>query len=248
MTVPPATETRAPEPEGDDDTLTNYYRSLFPAAGDLAVAEMVRLYRDHKAASRDFFRLYCAGMGIEPDQFQGLPAGQHPADLVAGEREKLLDELREMRLSRDKWYSEAQAARNQQLELERQAERAQAAANEWRTRLGRRERELLDLAYEAWTVIANAGHVEGKPQAGWVNEHPHWQIAATRWRDRLHAELPTHVEPGDVPARRSDPRDPQPRPGDEDAEIEAADDREPRRTGGTFVGRYLGPQEGATGG
>src|SRR5687767_8088312 len=50
----------------------------------------------------------------------------------------------------------------------------------------RREADLLS---EAWAVIANAGHSEGKPEAGWQNEHPEWQAAAARWREKWHATL-----------------------------------------------------------
>lgn len=41
---------------------------------------------------------------------------------------------------------------------------------------------LLDLLYDAWGVIANAGFDEG----GWSHEHPAWTAAAERWRDRFH--------------------------------------------------------------
>jgi hypothetical protein len=42
-----------------------------------------------------------------------------------------------------------------------------------------------DLAYWAWTVIANVGHNQG----GWDTQDPEWVAAAIRWREAFHAQL-----------------------------------------------------------
>lgn len=44
-----------------------------------------------------------------------------------------------------------------------------------------------ELLYDAWVVIANAG------EGDWTKEHPDWQEAAARWRDRWHAHLETTI-------------------------------------------------------
>ena len=41
--------------------------------------------------------------------------------------------------------------------------------------------DLLELAYDAWVVIANAGG------GTWSNEREEWQSAAIRWREQFHA-------------------------------------------------------------
>lgn len=42
-----------------------------------------------------------------------------------------------------------------------------------------------DLAYRAWTIIANVGHRQG----GWDAQDPEWVEAAIRWRDEFHDSL-----------------------------------------------------------
>ena len=39
-----------------------------------------------------------------------------------------------------------------------------------------------DLAYWAWTIIANAGLHQG----GWDSQDPEWVAAAKKWRDTYH--------------------------------------------------------------
>lgn len=45
-----------------------------------------------------------------------------------------------------------------------------------------------DLAYTAWTIIANVS------EGDWSKQTEEWQGAATRWRDQFHARL--DVAPG----------------------------------------------------
>lgn len=42
-----------------------------------------------------------------------------------------------------------------------------------------------DLAYWAWTIIANVGHNLG----GWEVQDPEWVEAAEKWRDAFHTSL-----------------------------------------------------------
>lgn len=42
-----------------------------------------------------------------------------------------------------------------------------------------------DLAYWAWTIIANVGHKIG----GWGAQDPEWVSAAERWRDAFHESI-----------------------------------------------------------
>ena len=49
-----------------------------------------------------------------------------------------------------------------------------------------------DLAYDAWTIIANVGHNQG----GWDAQDPEWVSAAERWRDAWQATL---AEPSPEP-------------------------------------------------
>jgi hypothetical protein len=48
----------------------------------------------------------------------------------------------------------------------------------------------IDLLYEAWTVIANAG------EGNWEkNETAEWREVAVRWRDKFHARLDQEPRP-----------------------------------------------------
>ena len=53
--------------------------------------------------------------------------------------------------------------------------------------------DLLDLAYNAWVVIANAG------RGTWLNEAEEWQSAAINWREQFHAALDRYGKSGEVP-------------------------------------------------
>ena len=50
-----------------------------------------------------------------------------------------------------------------------------------------KEEEGLDLAYRAWTLLANVGVREG----GWKTQEPVWVTAVEKWRDDFHEALLT---------------------------------------------------------
>lgn len=170
---------------GEPDGLTQYYRSLYPAAGDLAVEEMVRLRRDHDRTCENYFTMYCAAMGFDPSQFGGAQSSD-PTQDVADEREKLLDEMRHLATSRDGWFSQHQQAKVQLDQAVAARQHAEAAAIQFKAkyrRLAEQLRSVLDHdgspapLLRGFAVFVDAGQHKPEVLDYWVNgfleQHPH---------------------------------------------------------------------------
>lgn len=107
-----------------------------------------------KTIREAFLRIHDVAMGREARAYMSIPADpRRDADLIVS---AAIEELERLRAERDRAVAEAVAA-----------ERAR----------------LLDLAMDAWGVIANAGGGD------WDRETPGWRDAAERWRDRFHVEI-----------------------------------------------------------
>lgn len=142
------TEPATPAAEPSTDRLSSYYNSLFPGAGSPAIQEMVRLRRDHDRTCGDYFKLYCAAMGVEPSTFSGTQSSD-PVQDVATERARLVG-----------------------------GQKPEHKADQLPLPDGENIDKLHDALYDAWGVIANAaGWPNGptEPHPDWLPAAQRWR-------------------------------------------------------------------------